>query len=159
MKETLQQTATVTDVDQVKVVVEQSATTVERTAAKMEQTAANVDQVKRLSSNLINARYRSLRILSGNQLREAIHRWLSPSDPSTNYNIACATHHKKPASWFFQGTTFQEWKSTGSLLWIHGKRLAPPLFNLTASNTLFCSWLGQEHPLVRGFSINHSSQR
>jgi hypothetical protein len=68
-----------------------------------QQTAADVDQVKR------------------NQLRESIHKWLSPPDPSTNHNIACGTHHKKTASWFFQGIIFQEWKSTGSLLWIHGK--------------------------------------
>ncbi|KAF8483006.1 hypothetical protein DFH94DRAFT_647558, partial [Russula ochroleuca] len=68
-----------------------------------QQTAADVDQVKR------------------NQLRESIHKWLSPPDPSTNHNIACGTHHKKTASWFFQGSIFQEWKSTGSLLWIHGK--------------------------------------
>ena len=147
MKEVLQQTATMTDVDQVKVVVEQ-------TTANVERTAADVDQVKRLSSNLISAHYRSLRILSENQLRETIHRWLSPPDPSTNHNIACGTHQKKNASWFFQGTIFQEWKSTGSLLWVHGKRLAPPLLNLTPSNTfLFCSWLGQEHPLVRRFLL------
>jgi hypothetical protein len=146
MKETLQQTATAKDIDQVKVVVEQTAT--------------NVDQVKRLSSNFIGAHHRSLHILSGNQFRETIHRWFSPPDPSTNHNIACATHHKKTASWFFQGTIFQEWKSTGSLLWVHGKRLPPSLSNLTLSNTfLFHSWLGQEHPLVRGFSINYSSQR
>ena len=40
--------ATVTDVDQVKVVVEQ-------TTANVEQTASNVDQVERLSSSLISA--------------------------------------------------------------------------------------------------------
>ena len=137
-----------------RVVAQQTAANVEQTAANMEQTAANVDQVKRLLSILISAHYRSLRILSGNQLRETIHRWLSPPDPSTNHNIACGTHQKKNASWFFQGTIFQEWKSTGSLLWVHGKRLAPPLFNLTPSNTfLFCSWLGQEHPLVRRFLL------
>ena len=153
MKEALQQTATVTDVDQVRVVVEQ-------TAANVEQTAANVDQVKRLSSYFISAHYSSLRSLSGNQLRQTIHKWLSPPDPSTNHNIACATHHKKTASWFFQGTIFKEWKSTGSLLWVHGKRLPPSLSNLTLSNTfLFHSWLGQEHPLVCGFSINYYGQR
>ena len=108
MKVALQQTATVADVDQVKEVVQ--------------QTAANVDQVKRLSSNFIGSHYGSLRILSGDQLRETIHKWLSPPDPSTNHNIACSTHHKKAASWFFQGSIFQEWKSAGSLLWVHGKR-------------------------------------
>ena len=74
--------------------------------------------------NLISADYRALPILLGNQLRESICKWLSPPDPSTNYNIACGTRHKKTATWFFQGGIFQEWKSTGSLLWIHGKRLS-----------------------------------
>ncbi|KAI0281937.1 hypothetical protein BGY98DRAFT_154074 [Russula aff. rugulosa BPL654] len=52
----------------------------------IEQTANDVDQVKQ------------------NQLRERIHSWLSPPDPSTNHNIACDTHHKKSATWFFEGT-------------------------------------------------------
>ncbi|KAI0269588.1 hypothetical protein BGY98DRAFT_1101064 [Russula aff. rugulosa BPL654] len=56
-----------------------------------------------------------------NQLRDCVHKWLSPPDPSTNHNIACATHHKKAATWFFQGNIYKEWKSKGSLMWIHGK--------------------------------------
>jgi hypothetical protein len=108
--------------------------------------------MKRLLSNLINVDGRALPIFSGNQLRERIHEWLSPPDPSTNHNIACATYHKKPASWFFQGGIFREWKSTGSLFWIHGKRLSRHLSDLTPSNTiLYGSWLGQERSLVRGF--------
>jgi hypothetical protein len=96
----------------------------------MDQTANDVDQVKRLSSrSLISTDYGALHIVSENQLWENIHKWLSPPDPSTNHNIACATHHKKTATWFFQGSIFREWKSTGSLLWIYGKRArpAPPL--------------------------------
>ena len=96
-----------------------------------QQTATDVDQVKRLSSNLISAECGALRILSGNQLQDSIHRWLSPPDPSTNHNIACSTHHKKTASWFFEGSIFREWKSTGSLLWIHGKRLSWLLFTIS----------------------------
>jgi hypothetical protein len=89
----------------------------------MKQMADDVDQVKRSSSsNLMSTDYGALHIISENQLRENIHKWLSPPDPSTNHNIACGTHHKKTATWFFQGSIFQEWKSTGSLLWIHGKR-------------------------------------
>jgi hypothetical protein len=138
VKVALQQTATVTDVDEVKLVVQ--------------QTAANVDQVKRLSSNFISGHHGGLHILSENQSRETIHKWLSPPDPSTNHNIACGTHHKKTASWFFQGSIFQEWKSTGSLLWIHGKRSPRRLSNLTPSNIILCcSWFGQKCPLVRGF--------
>src|SRR5712671_6955039 len=63
-----------------------------------------------------------LRLPSGNQLRESIYKWLSPPDPSTNPNIARGIHHKGTANWFFEGSTFREWKEMGSLLWIHGKR-------------------------------------
>ena len=82
-----------------------------------------VEQVIRLSSlDFISAAYSFLRTISENQLRENIHRWLSPPDPSTNHNIACDIHHKKIATWFFEGNIYREWKSTGSLLWVHGKR-------------------------------------
>jgi hypothetical protein len=95
----------------------------------MEQAANDLDQVKRSSSlELISADYKPLRIISENQLRESIHRWLSPPDPSTNHNIACGTHHKKPSTWFFGGNIYQEWKSKGSLLWIYGKRAPCPNF-------------------------------
>jgi hypothetical protein len=95
----------------------------------MEQTANEVDEVKRLSSlNLISTDYKALHSISENQLRESIHKWLSPPDPSTNHNIACDTHHKKTATWFFEGNMYQEWKSKSSLLWIHGKRAPYPKF-------------------------------
>jgi len=55
------------------------------------------------------------------QLLEEIQRWLSPSDPSMNHNMACQACHKGTAEWFFRDDTFKQWKSTGSLLWIHGK--------------------------------------
>ena len=111
---------------------------------QVQRTANDVDEVKRSSSlDLISANYRTLRTLSENQLRENIQKWLSPPDPSTNHNIACGTHHKKTANWFFQGSIFQEWKSTGSLLWIHGKRLSHLFSNSALSDSIFyCSWLG-----------------
>ena len=89
----------------------------------------SVDQVIRSSSlDLIFIEYRVSCIISENQLRENIHRWLSPPDPSANHNTACGTHHKKSATWFFEGKIYQEWKSKGSLLWIHGKRAPCPNF-------------------------------
>ncbi len=112
--------------------------------------ANDVDEVKRLSTNLVRADHGALRILSENQLRENTHKWLSPPDPSTNHNIACATHYKTTATWFFQGSIYQEWKSTGSLLWIHGKRLSRRLSSLTPSDAILsCSRLGQKCYLVR----------
>ena len=109
----------------------------------MQQTANDVDQVKRLSSpNLIIPDHGVLPILSGNQLRDSIHHWLSPPDPSTNHNIACGTHHKKMATWFFESSIFQEWKSSGSLLWIHRKRWSCPLSGLTPSDSPSCILAG-----------------
>ena len=116
-------------------VVHQVAGVDERVAGvddQVQQTAYDVDEMKRLSSlNVTSADYRALPILSGNQFRESVHKWLSPPDPSTNHNIACGTHNKKTANWFFQGSIFQDWKSSGSLLWINGKRLSRRLSNLT----------------------------
>ncbi|KAH9988615.1 hypothetical protein BJV77DRAFT_732211 [Russula vinacea] len=57
-----------------------------------------------------------------NQLKDSLLRWLSPPDPSINHNIACKAHHTGTAQWFFQGSIFDQWKSTGSFLWVHGKR-------------------------------------
>ena len=77
---------------------------------------------KRQSSpSYIGSGFQASHDLVGNQLWECLHKWLSPPDPSTNHNIACRTHHKRTATWFFQGSIFEEWKTTGSLLWIHGK--------------------------------------
>ena len=61
---------------------------------------------------------------AGNQLRDSLLRWLSPSDPSINHNLASKAHHDGTAQWFFQGNIFNQWKSTGSFLWIHGKRVS-----------------------------------
>ena len=62
-------------------------------------------------------------LFTGNRLRDDLLRWLSPSDPSINHNIASKAHHDGTAQWFFQGRIFKEWKSTASFLWVHGKRV------------------------------------
>ena len=67
---------------------------------------------------------------SENQLQEKLQNWLSAPDPSTNHNIARKAHHKGTASWFFQGGIFKQWKSSPSLLWIHGKRTSLSLFTV-----------------------------
>jgi len=62
-------------------------------------------------------------LFTGNLLRDNLLRWLSPSDPSINHNIASKAHHDGTAQWFFQGRIFNEWKYTASFLWVHGKRV------------------------------------
>ena len=116
----------------------------------IEQTANEV--IRSSSLDLISTEYRTLCIISECQLRESIHEWLSPPNPSTNHNIACGTHHKKTAAWFFGGENYRDWKSRGSLLWVYGKRVPCPNFPYDHSDDiLVCSWLGKEHSLVSAF--------
>ncbi|KAH9956631.1 hypothetical protein BC827DRAFT_748423 [Russula dissimulans] len=62
--------------------------------------------------------------LKRNQSREHLRTWLSPPNPSINHNIACGSHHDTTGAWFVHGSLFNKWKSSGSLLWVYGKRTA-----------------------------------
>ena len=120
----------------------------------IQQAAGCVDRIERSwFPNCIHAGHASSLMITGNQLRQDLHRWLAPPDPSTNHNIACNAHHKGTATWFFEGSTYKDWKSTGSesLLWINGKRalLFHPAAPRHLIKILICSWLWQEHTLVR----------
>ena len=89
----------------------------------IQQAADGIDRNERSwFPNLIHAGHAGSIMFTGNQLRRDLHRWLAPPDPSTNHNIACNVHHKGTATWFFEGSTYKDGKSTGSepLLWIHG---------------------------------------
>ena len=91
----------------------------------------------------------------GDQLQEKIQKWLSPPDPSINHNTACEAHHNGTAAWFLEGTIYNEWKTTGSLLWTHGNRMVFHSFLIpTADGLLFCSGIGQERSLVGDTSAN-----
>jgi hypothetical protein len=63
---------------------------------------------------------------AGDQVRVGFQKWLSPPDPSINYNTAREIYHDGTATWFTQGETYRRWKSpgSGSFLWIHGKGLS-----------------------------------
>ena len=118
--------------------------------------SANIaDEERRSYSDLTAIYFGVLFILTGSQLREKAQQWLSPPDPSTNHNIARKAHHKGTTSWFFQGSIFEEWKSSPSLLWVHGKRIF--LFLSTTSHPTdshFCSRLRQERFMVCYFLVS-----
>ena len=81
-------------------------------------------------------------------MRENITKWLSPPDPSINYNTARDAHYEGTAVWFAQSNTFKDWKASGSLLWIHGKRVfPPPLFFIVPTDRL-SSGLWEERTYV-----------
>jgi hypothetical protein len=114
-----------------------------------ERSANIADEQKRSYSHIIVVDTQGLSILTESQLREKSQNWLSSPDPSTNHNIARKAHHKGTASWFFQGGIFEQWKSSPSLLWIHGKR---SLLFFSAipdpTDTRLSSGLRQKRPVV-----------
>ena len=63
-------------------------------------------------------------ILTGDKLQQDVRNWLSPPDPWKNHNLALGSRHGGTGSWWIEGDTYAEWKSSGasSLIWIHGKR-------------------------------------
>jgi hypothetical protein len=89
----------------------------------------------------------------GDKLQRRFRRWLSAADPSTNHNIARKVHHRGTATWFTEGKTFKDWKTTGSILWIHGKR-RPSIHSEVLLLVLMCfsrrffSGIGEERALV-----------
>jgi hypothetical protein len=64
---------------------------------------------------------RSSHTVIGNEILQKLKQWLSPPDTSTNYTFGLRAIHEETATWFLEGRIFQEWHSTGSLLWINGK--------------------------------------
>ncbi|KAH9178014.1 hypothetical protein EDB89DRAFT_2239731 [Lactarius sanguifluus] len=59
--------------------------------------------------------------LNRHELRKDLRKWIAPPDPSVNYNAASRAHHAGTAAWCIKGNTLADWKTSGSLLWIHGK--------------------------------------
>ena len=90
----------------------------------MQQLASDINKSRReFNCRCAIVRIEGLDYPAGDQLQERFRRWLSPPDPSINHNTARKAHHEGTAEWFIHGDTFAEWKSTtGSVLWIHGKR-------------------------------------
>ena len=90
--------------------------------------------------------------LPGNQSREKLRTWLAPPNPSINHNTACDIHHDGTAKWFVQGSTFDDWKKDGSLLWIRGNRTLLLSNFLQQFNHLFgVSGVWKECSFVRSF--------
>jgi len=95
--------------------VEDALRTLDKLTQEMAKTVGNSDPpstsiVSSGSSNTVT------------QQQDGIQRWLSLSDPSTNYSAARKSRHEGTAQWFFQTDTFEKWKSTGSFMWVSGKR-------------------------------------
>ncbi|KAI9454246.1 hypothetical protein BJY52DRAFT_1225217 [Lactarius psammicola] len=117
--------------DRVKVVGDKVDMAVEETRVAIQQMENQVNDINRSSSlNLTAANHESLGALTGNGLRFYLRRWLSPPDPSINYNTACDARHRGTSAWCTKGNTLAIWQSSGGLLCIYGKRKSPITFTL-----------------------------
>ena len=117
-----------------------------------------ISWIKRMSATvrtLYTSFLQGTHTVTGEKVLHKIRHWLTPPDPSTNYNNGLRNLHWESATWLLDGRVFQDWHSTDSLLWIHGKRmlweLGPYLFLMLPT---FDSRFGEEHPLVRHFYTN-----
>jgi archaellum component FlaC len=119
---------------------------------KVQQIADDMGDQKRSSSNILTSLVMKAQQFTGDQIRKDLRNWLSPPDPSVNYNIASDAHHEGTAMWFMESDTFNNWKASDSMLWIYGKRTSPALcsFDLALID-LFYSWLWEECTQVRHF--------
>ena len=55
------------------------------------------------------------------QSRREVHRWLSPPDPSTNYNKALKQCQEGTGLWFLRHHAYVQWKTQrNSSLWLYG---------------------------------------
>ena len=93
-----------------------------KTVDTMQQMANDINKIKRSFLSGSDTGLVALNLVPGDLLQKESRSWLSPPDPSPNYNIACEIRQDGTSMWFFQGSVFTEWNAKGSLLWIHGKR-------------------------------------
>ena len=81
--------------------------------------------------------YQNRLYISDVQSRREFQHWLCPPNPSTNHNTFWSAHHQGTAVWFLESKEFIKWKVTGSLLWIHGKRVSPSIIGVLPALTTF----------------------
>jgi hypothetical protein len=118
----------------------------------VQQTNEIVLQTTKELTGFMQLMARNVSELMRSQWRQNLRMWFSSPDPSTNHVLLCGVQHQGTANWFFRGCLFEEWKSTGSLLWIHGKRMSFNVPHSTPDVTCLYSGIWKKRPLVRSFS-------
>ncbi|KAF2807352.1 purine and uridine phosphorylase [Mytilinidion resinicola] len=87
---------------------------------KLEAQRRISDVLSSIERNVYEA-HRDVKDLALEQRRAELHRWLSPPEPSTNYNKALQRRQEGTGSWFSQSNAFATWKSQrNSFLWLYG---------------------------------------
>ena len=81
--------------------------------------------------------------------------WIAPPDPSVNLNTASSVHHEGTAVWCTEGSIVTNWRKSGSLLWIHGKRTYPTIVavRIATNDSWIDSWFWEKHSQVRHYLL------
>jgi Cdc6-like AAA superfamily ATPase len=76
------------------------------------------DRAVNTTVNEISSRTKDVASL---QKQDAIHKWLLPPDPSTNFNKALRQRQEGTGLWLLQHSLFEKWhRQQHSFLWLHG---------------------------------------
>jgi Cdc6-like AAA superfamily ATPase len=76
------------------------------------------DRAVNATVNEISSRTKDVASL---QKQDAMHKWVSPPDPSTNYNKALQQRQEGTGRWLLQRSLFRKWQTQqNSFLWLHG---------------------------------------
>ena len=123
----------------------------QRTQEWARMAAAEATDPNRSSSSNLITTAETLTFLTGYELRKDFRKWIAPPDPSSNFNRASDVHHEGTAAWCTKGSAVAAWKTSGSLLWIHGKRTYPitVLVLVATTDSAIYSWLWKEYSQVR----------
>ena len=82
-------------------------------------------------------------------MRKDLRRWIHSPDRSSNFYTASEAHHEGTAVWCIEGKAFADWKASGSLFWIHGKRkYTIPAILIVTDGPWVDSWLWEDHSQV-----------
>lgn len=85
------------------------------------------------------------------ELRNSIHRWLDPSDSSSNYTRHITERQPNSGRWFTSGRAFDKWKEADndfSFLWLNGGSalhisIFPSIVFIIITNTSYTVGMGK----------------
>ncbi|WPA97796.1 uncharacterized protein RHO25_002407 [Cercospora beticola] len=88
---------------------------------RIQETLHNIEKIGNQVQADIQATRHVVTAQLGDHQEQQIDKWLSPPDPSTNYNIATDLRHPNTGRWFLDSDEYIIWKANPSApLWLNG---------------------------------------
>lgn len=88
---------------------------------------------------------------------EKLGKWLSASNPETNFKAALGTYHPGTCLWFLEGDKFKDWKlASRQSLWMHG---IPGSGKTVMSSKIIDNLLSEEMSVLYFFFDTRDSEK